>query len=641
MTAKRDWSRRDFMAATLLTPVAVSRAISGRLSAATAPSFRLTSPNGTVVFELSSADPARLSWQATLRGQPVIERSPLGIVVDGIDLSDGVEIGKVESYRARRTYPWRGVHAEATDHFRGARVTVRHVATGTAYQVDVRAYDDGIAFRHVVAGAGFRIPDEATAFVLPEGSTAWYHNLHGHYEGTHARKTLAEVQQGDWAAPPLTVKLPNGTGFASITEGALLHYPGMALQADGPRTFRARLGHAHPASYPFTLRYGEDGATRLAKPAAIEGPITTPWRVAMVGADLHTLVNCDIVHNVSPEPDRRLFPKGLRTEWVKPGRAVWKYLDGGGENSLALIKEFSRLAAQMGFEYNVVEGFWRRWSEAELRELIEYSRQHNVGVWLWQHTRELRDPAARDAFFAHVQRVGAVGVKLDFLDHEAKEVVDLYHELLKGAAEHRLMVNFHGANKPAGESRTWPNEMTREAVSGMERSRMEAWSQHNTTIPFTRMLAGHLDFTPMVFGERRRETSWAHQIATAAIFTSPVLVYGGHPQSMLDNPAVEMIKSIPSVWDETRVLPFSEIGEVAGFVRRRGRRWFVAILNGPAARSVEVPLSFLGRGARQALLVRDEMEHPAAIRVETATMGRSDTLKVELRPGGGFIARLS
>ena len=170
---------------------------------------------------------------------------------------------------------------------------------------------------------------------------------------------------------------------------------------------------------------------------------------------------------------------------------------------------------------------------------------------------------------------------------------------------------------------------------------MEAWSQHNTTIPFTRMLAGHLDFTPMVFGERRRETSWAHQIATAAIFTSPVLVYGGHPQSMLDNPAVEMIKSIPSVWDETRVLPFSEIGEAAGFVRRRRRQWFVAILNGPTARSVDVPLSFLGRGARQALLVRDEMENPAAVRVETATLGRSDTLKVELRAGGGFIARLS
>jgi alpha-glucosidase len=118
-----------------------------------------------------------------------------------------------------------------------------------------------------------------------------------------------------------------------------------------------------------------------------------------------------------------------------------------------------------------------------------------------------------------VQNVGAVGVKLDFFDHEAKEVMDLYRACLEGAAEHHLMVNFHGANKPTGESRTWPNELNREAVSGMERRSMQAWARHDATIPFTRMLAGHLDFTPMLFGERRRETSWPHQISTIPRWT--------------------------------------------------------------------------------------------------------------------------
>lgn len=203
------------------------------------------------------------------------------------------------------------------------------------------------------------------------------------------------------------------------------------------------------------------------------------------------------------------------------------------------------------------------------------------------------------------------------------------------------MVDFHGANKPTGESRTWPNEMTREAVSGMERRSMQAWSAHTTTVPFTRMLAGHLDFTPMLFGERRRETSWAHQIATAAIFTSPVLVYGAHPKSILDNPAVEVIKRIPSVWDETRVLSFSEIGEVAAFARRAGNNWFVVIANGPSARQVDVPLSFLGDGAHDARLVRDDLENPAAVKVESMKVRSSDSLHVVLRAGGGFIARFS
>src|SRR5439155_239431 len=199
---------------------------------------------------------------------------------------------------------------------------------------------------------------------------------------------------------------------------------------------------------------------------------------------------------------------------------------------------------ELGFEYNLVEGFWQRWNESELRELIDYSRARNVGIWLWKHSRDIRDPEARAAFFQHAQDVGAVGVKLDFFDHEAKEIIELYQAALEGAAAHRLMVDFHGANKPTGESRTWPNELNREAVSGMERRSMQAWSQHDTTSPFTRTLAGHLDFTPM-----------------------------------------------------------------------------------------------LGGGSHQALVVSEREDDPAAVVVEHPTLHRQDALKIDLRPGGGCVAR--
>ena len=620
--------RREFIATALVAPLLA------RLGQARTGSARVSSPNGAIDLQLS-ADSARLTYSVTFRGRPVIESSPLGILVDGANLGEEVTLGKGESYHSNDRFASRGVHAEAVARFRGARIVLPQCI------LDVRAFDDGIAFRWVVPGTGSRVPDEATAFILPAGSTVWYHDLNGHYEGTHTRKDIAEVQAGEWAAPPLTFKLPDGGGYASITEAAVIDYAGMALQADGQRGFRARLGHAQPPNHPFTLRYGDAEAVRLAQPAAIEGRITSPWRLVMIGADLNTLVNCDIVADLSPPPDRRFFPHGLHTDWIKPGRAVWKYLDGGGENSLATMKEFSLLAGQLGFEYNLIEGFWRQWPESDLRDLVQYSRQQGVGIWLWQHSKELHDPAARAAFFAHVQHVGAVGVKLDFFDHEAKEVMDLYGACLHGAADHRLLVDFHGANKPTGESRTWPNELNREAVSGMERRSMPTWAQHDTTIPFTRMLAGHLDFTPMLFGERRRETSWPHQIATAAIFTAPLLVYGAHPQSILDNPAVDLIKSIPSVWDETLVLPFSEIGEVAAFARRAGRTWFLAIANGPAARSLDVSLAFLDGGSHDALLVRDQMDDPAAARVERATVRASDSLRIDLRPGGGFVGRFS
>ena len=637
-------SRRAFLSAALAAPVAPALAADVWNAWRTGNSDDtpvISSPNGAIEFTLSHDVGPRLSCQVTFRNGPVIEPSLLSLVVDGVDLAQGATVSKVDSYKENESYAWRGVHARAVNRFKGARITLRHTASGTDYTLDVRVFDDGIGFRWIVPGEGSRVPDEGTTFVVPAQTTVWYHDLQGHYEGTHVKKGIADAGAGEWAAPPVTFKLAGAAGYASITEAAVINYSGMALRADGQRGFQVRLGHAHPASHPFTLRYGDVEAARLAQPAAIVGTITTPWRVVMIGPDLNTLVNCDIVHDLSPAPDPHLFPKGFDTEWVKPGRAVWKYLDGGGANTLETMKEFSRLAGELGFEYNLVEGFWRQWDESQLRELIDYSRQRHVGIWLWQHSKEIRDSDAREAFFRHVQDVGAVGVKLDFFDHEAKEVMDLYRAALEGAARHRLMVDFHGANKPTGESRTWPNELNREAVSGMERRSMPAWSQHDTTVPFTRMLAGHLDFTPMLFGERRRETSWAHQIATAAIFTAPLLVYGAHPQAILEHPAADLIKSIPSVWDETRVLSFSEIGEVAGFARRHGKQWFLAIANGPTARSFDVPLSFLGGGAREALLVADQMDQPAAVRVDHATVHRDDSLTIDLRAGGGFIARFS
>ena len=360
----------------------------------------------------------------------------------------------------------------------------------------------------------------------------------------------------------------------------------------------------------------------------------------MVGRDLNALVNCDIITSLSPPPDKKLFPAGVKTEWLKPGRAVWKYLDGG-ENTLEEMKNFSRLASALGFEYNVVEGFWQKWTEEQMRELVDYSRRQKVAIWFWKHSKDLRTAQAREKFFKLLNDLGVVGAKIDFFDHEAKEIIDLYQALLEQSARHKIMVDFHGANKPAGESRTWPNEMTREAIRGLEYRNMQTRAAHDATLPFTRFLAGHADYTPMIFGERRRETSWAHQIASAAIFTSPVLIYGAHPKNILENPAVEMIKGIPSVWDETIALSVSEIGELAAFARRRGESWFLAIMNGPAAKSIKVPLSFLGSSKYKAMLVRDVQEDAAAVSIENSAANRSDTLTIGLRAGGGFIGRFS
>ena len=530
------------------------------------------------------------------------------------------------------------MHSQAVNRANGARLDVRHAASNTSYTIDVRVSDDSAAVRYVVPGQGSRVPDAAMGFNVPAGTVVWSHGLGDHYEAVYEKRRVEEVPEGDWAAPPVTFKLPGDTGYAAIAEADLRNYAGMALQSDGRGGYLERLGHAHPPNYPFKLRFGDDNITRLSVAASVDGPIVTPWRVVIVGRDLNTLVNSDAIHNLCPPPDKTLFPRGMQTPWLRPGRAVWRYLDGG-ESSIAGIKEFSRLAGELGFEHQIIEGQWQKWSAAELRDVVEYSKARGVDIWVWRHRNTLGDAAKRRDLFAMLQQAGVKGVKVDFLDHEAKEVIDLYQAILRDAAAHQLMINFHGANKPAGEPRTWPNEMTREAIYGLEHKRMEAWGAFNATFPFVRMLAGHADYTPLVLGERRRETSWAHQIASAVILTSPVLVYGGNPASLLSNPAVEMIKSIPSVWDETRVLPSSEIGELALFARRSGNRWFIAAMNGPTRRTLTIDLGFLPRGSYQALIVRDKMEDSGAVEIETRTV--SGSMEIPVRASGGAVLRLT
>jgi alpha-glucosidase len=619
------------------------------LSLPAAADVTVASPDGRVRFVLSSGAQGHLEYTVAFNSKNIIDPSPLGIVVDGVDLAGGAQIGKAEGYKINETYPWYGPHSTAVDNCNGVKVALTHPKTGTSYTLEIRAYDNGVAFRHLVPGQGARTPDEATVFRVPAGSVIAPQNYVSGYEGLYpwrtTNNTIEGMMDGEWTNPPFTFVLRDKSAYASITEGALVNYSGMVFQADANQALHARLGHSEPASFGFRSRYGKD-TERLSHPAAINGPITTPWRIVTIGADLNALVNCDIVHNVAAPPDPKLFPQGLHTDWIKPGRAVWSYLDGM-DSTPEGQKEMARLGSLMGFEYIVMENFWRSWSEAQLKDMVGYAREHGVKVFVWNIRSLLQDPKALQQTLEICDRVGIAGLKIDFFDHEHKEVIDLYEMLAKAAAQHKLMVDFHGANKPTGLERTYPNIVGIEGIRGMEF--FPPYAQHDVVLPFTRMLAGMGDYTPTHFGALIADTTWAHQVANAVILQSPLLVYVAHPQHMLENPSVDVLKSIPSHWDETVVLPVSEIRQVAAFARRSGNTWFLAITNGATARNVRIDLSsFLGQGAPQqgrrpvpylATLLRDTGE-PAALKVEHVTLSASDSLSVDLRSGGGFVGML-
>ena len=608
----------------------------------------LTSPDGNIVVRVSSG---KLSCEVLYKGVVVVSDSRMGITIDNVDAGEKAIIAAEERYEGKSVDRWVGIHDTIVNHYNGLKITLKHPVFKSFY-LDLRAFDDGVAFSFTVPGTGKRtVQGESTCFKLAEGSTVWYHDFHMHYEGEHVKKDISDVKAGEWMAPPITVKLKDDLGYLSFNEAVIRNYSGMGFQADGKCGMQIRLAHEQPASYPFVLRYGEEEAKRLSQPPVIEGDIVTPWRTVAIVPNLNALVNTDILFNLSPEPDKKYFPEGRFADWLKPGRAVWGYLTEV-PRTLEGMKLLSKHASEMGFEYQVVEGHWARWTVEQQKELIDYSRKLGVKVLLWKHSKDLWDPVKRLEFFDHIKSIGAAGAKIDFFDHEAKEIEDLYLSCLELAAERQLVLDFHGASKPAGESKTWPNELTREAIRGLE-SR-GPWAQHNVTLPFTRMVAGPADYTPMHFGDRKTETTDAHQIASAIILSAPLLIYAGDPADMLKHEAVKVIRQIPSTWDETVVLEPSAIGEVAVFARRKGDQWFLAVMNGPDARTVTINLSFLGKDQYETTLVRDKVPaetlvsfnqkrlsfgSKSGVLVNTVPPSQfNDKLIVDLLPAGGFVA---
>ncbi len=325
--------------------------------------IEVASPNGTIRFVLLP-NAERLTYTVKMGEVTVIEPSTLRMTVDGFDLPSGVVLGRVETYEINDTYPWHGAHSTAVNNCRGARIALNHDLSDTNYTLEVRAFDDGVAYRFDVPvdKATTRVPDEYSNFVLPAGSTVWFHDLDGHYEAAYEREDIDDVKPGQWAGPPLTFELPNGAGYGSITEANLVGYAGMALEADGRRGWIVGLGHRQPLNYPFELRYGRDEGKRLAKPAAIQGTIITPWRVVLATRDLNVLVNSDILPNLCPPTEPEDFPDGMNTDWVAPGLAVWDYVDGeyaprGDRSRLEHMKNFSRMAGEIGAKYHILEGF--------------------------------------------------------------------------------------------------------------------------------------------------------------------------------------------------------------------------------------------------------------------------------------------
>ncbi|MEI8373869.1 MAG: glycoside hydrolase family 97 catalytic domain-containing protein [Planctomycetota bacterium] len=599
-------------------------------------------PSGRLRAEVGTDATGHLAWRLAIAGRSIIDVSRAGVIVAGVDSGAAATVGKPVLRTIDQAFPWRGPETQRREQCQVAEYPVQ--SGGQAWTFEVRVFDDGAAYRCRIPGTGKRhITGESATFVLPEGEPCYVNPNTATYEGIHIRTAVQAIKARDGIGMPMTFQLSAG-GYAAITEAQSMGWSGMTLEATGTSMLRC------------SFRDDPKGWD-------IDGDIVTPWRVVMETEDLNGLVHVPIVDALCPPPDPTLFPQGIHTPWLKPGRCLWQWwaFDDPGTH-WSKQKAFVDKAAALACEYYLVDEGWehtrqewfkpgepdRAWPR--MKELCSYAKTKGVGIWVWRgwtldkgrQWPGLETHAKRVDFFRRCREAGVAGAKIDFMDSESHNRLEFYQDCLKVAAENQIMLNFHGANKPTGEARTWPNEMTREGIRGLEYNKWDTSPpSHYATLPFTRLLAGHADFTPTTFNPKfLKGTTVAQQLACAVVLSTPMLCWAENPDLYLASPALDAIRAMPVVWDETRVLPQSRIGELAVFARRSGDEWWVGVINGGGSRTVELPMDFLGAGDWTADRYADGAKPTDFAVTRAVVLSAADKHKVDLAAGGGLTLRI-
>jgi alpha-glucosidase len=445
--------------------------------------------------------------------------------------------------------------------------------------LEVAVLDNAVAFRYTSnLGEGLMLKSEASSFSLPQKSKVFYFERKNHwklmsYAGTWESCRVEDLPGISGANPvqgtPLVLQLYDNR-YAVATEVNLQDYSGLRWDAAIPFKIKAN----------FTE--GKDGFL-------LSTALCTPWRVMFVADNLNELVNQTVVRQLSPTPDKELFAE---TNYIVPGKSVWRWFSRGTGNPDE-ERAFIDYAYQLGFTYSIIDEGYTRWEGdywQKLRELADHANEKHVRLILWNHSNTISDPtddySQMRSWLDKVKEAGMSGVKVDFMNSESKFFIDFDIKLLQECAKRQLVVNFHGCQQPAGEAYTYPNELTREGIRGLELNKMSEGpipSYHNVLLPFTRLVVGHGDYTPLSF-VNPGNTTFAHQLATLVAFNSPMQVIAEDPHVLLHEPSVtpalDLVKAVPTVWDETLVLPQTALGKTVVVARRKGDDWFIYAMNG-------------------------------------------------------------
>ncbi|HEX9510313.1 MAG TPA: glycoside hydrolase family 97 protein [Puia sp.] len=624
--------------------------------------YSLSSPDGKLTLQIGVGK--GIAWSASLNGQAVINPSPVALVADSVKLGSNPVVQSKSSRAIRENII--PVVARKSKNVEDHCNELTLLFKGH-YGISFRAYDDGVAYRWQTSFKKEILvnTENLTVNFEPDSHVFFPEEEHfmSHYETSYLDTSLASISEKRFCSLPVLVESGKGV-HVLITDADLFDYPNMFLAGTKGNSLTARFPNAVLETVPGKAPDRTEKITREGDYIArTQGTRTFPWRAFIITQEDGKLVESDMVFKLSR-------PNVLQgASWVKPGKVAWDWwnanniygVDFRAGLNTATYKYYIDFAAKYHLEYIMLDEGWSRTTTdlsgpipgIDLQELISYGKAKNVGVLLWVLWKPLEQNL--EAVLDKFAEWGVKGIKVDFMQRADQGMVNYYERVAKACAARQLLVDFHGAYKPAGLHRAYPNVISHEGVKGAENNKWseEVTPEHNLMLPFTRMVAGPMDYTPgamhnankksfrAVFDQPMSMGTRCHQIAMYVVFESPLQMLADNPSNYYREPeSTAFISKIPVTWDETHVLK-AKVSDYILIARKKDSQWYLGAMTDWTPREMTVDLSFLGEGNYTIEIMQDGVNanrYGNDYKKVIQTVTRESKLPIKLAPGGGWAA---
>lgn len=580
-----------------------------------------SSPDGAITLTVTYTDDNSLQYSIAKNSREYVKPSALGLTIGAMKLrtfpngAEWTEASNDEYYALPH-----GKVSVAHNHYNELTVTGKGTASSRNLTVRFRVFDDGVAFRYEIPNLpGMSLTQEHTEFNIASFTRTWVQNYgegYSSYYNTHTWNNL--TNEGGYCGPML---IQSGAQYILLSEAGLFD------QMAGSRIF--------PGETQGQIIYQPEGSSK------IKSDFTSAWRTLQMGT-LPTIVESTMIQNLVPDTEMTDWE-----EWVKPGASSWDWGSEDGSNDVTLdrCKSYIDLASSMGWPYFLLDEGWD--GRVSLTDVTSYADSKNVKVLLWSHQNRFNNDYDNDyRILKGWADAGIAGVKIDFFNGDAQTVQEKYQVLLQACADCRLMVNFHGCNKPSGLERYWPHLMTTEANYGGEM--YMNWghltpASHGVNLALTRNVIGPMDYTPVKYGKRDgcaiANTSWAYQTALTVLYESAHLTICDCASNLLGRESTPLLRQVPTTWDDIKCLAASPESYVT-IARRSGDDWWVASVS-DKARTQTIDLSFLEGDGTYYAYIYTQGVHATDIAFEKREVTSASRLSLSLKAQDGAVMCIS